>query len=310
MRTVRSCLGLLALTAVLCVTVSAQAKVRVVATLPSLASIAEAVGGEWVEVKSLAAATEDPHFVDARPNLLLSLNKANLLVLSGLELEDSWLKPLLVASRNPQVQVGGDGYVIAANFVTLLEAPAGRIDRTMGDLHPGGNPHFLNEPTRVAAVAEAVGRKLSQMDTEHAAAYAQNTAAFTTRLRTFAAAQSARFAALPEATRQVVTYHKSMAYLLGWLNLREAATLEPRPGVAPDPSHVAAVLSTMRSKKVGVIVQEEYYPSNNSRTLAQLAKGQLVVIHGSVRFNEHEDYVTYLNRITDDLFQALTHPAP
>lgn len=310
MRIMRCFTGLLVFVAAFASASEVQAKLRVVATLPSLASIAEAVGGEWVEVKALATATEDPHFVDARPNLLLSLNKADVLVLNGLELEESWLRPLLVAARNTQIQLGGDGYVIASNFVTLLESPVGRIDRTMGDLHPGGNPHFLNEPARVALVAEAVGRKLSQLDPDHAAAFDRNTAAFTKRLRDYGEAQVQRFAAIPDAARQVVIYHKSMAYLLGWLGLREAAVLEPRPGVAPDPAHVAAVLGAMRSRKVPAIVQEEYYPTNNSRTLAQLAKAQLVVIHGAVRFTEHEDYIAYLSGITDALYSALTHPAP
>src|SRR5690349_5761679 len=123
----------------------AHATVRVVATLPSLAALVQEVGGAEVEVQALAAPTEDPHYVDARPNLILKLNRADLLVVNGLELEIGWLPALQVAARNGKVQVGGPGYLDVSQFVTLLETPVGKVDRAMGDLHPGGNPHFLNE---------------------------------------------------------------------------------------------------------------------------------------------------------------------
>jgi zinc/manganese transport system substrate-binding protein len=290
---------------------SAQAAVRVVATSPSLAAIAQEVGGDAVEVQALASATEDPHYVDARPNLILKVNRADLLLVNGVELESGWLPALQVAARNGKIQVGGPGYVDASQLVTLLEAPAGRVDRTMGDLHPGGNPHFLNDPRRVADVARGVAKRLAALDGEHAAAYQARAERFAAELLALASEQAARFRALPADRRQVVTYHKSMVYLLDWLGLTEVATLEPRPGVAPDPGHVAQVLATMRTKQISALVQEEYYPLNTSKTLVALAAkavptATLVVLRGAVRFNEGERYRAYLTRIADDLFAAVS----
>lgn len=142
----------------------AWATVEVVATLPSLASIVSEVGGPHVHVKALAAPNEDPHFVDARPNLVVALNRADLLVANGLELEEGWLPPLQIAARNSEILAGGAGFVEAAQFIEALEVPMARIDRSMGDLHPGGNPHFLNDPRRVAQVAVGLAKTLATLD--------------------------------------------------------------------------------------------------------------------------------------------------
>ncbi len=175
--------------------------VDVVATLPSLASIASEVGGAHVKVHALAAPNEDPHFVDARPSLMLALNKADLLISNGLELEEGWLPPLQIAARNAKIQVGGSGFVEAAQFIDALEVPMGRIDRSMGDLHPGGNPHFLNDPYRVAQIARGLGTTLATLDPKHAADFEANTARFCTALEDLAKVQRERFAALPSAGR-------------------------------------------------------------------------------------------------------------
>lgn len=300
---------LVALLLVLGMAGPAWATVDVVATLPSIAAIVHEVGGAHVKVRALSAPNEDPHFVDARPNLMLALNRADLLVANGLELEDGWLPPLQIAARNPKIQAGGPGSAEAADFIDALEVPMGRIDRSMGDVHPGGNPHFLNDPRRVAQIAEGLGKILATLDPDHADDFQANAARFGATLEAFAKAQRERFAALSAAQRQVVTYHKSMAYVLSWLQLDEVGTLEPRPGVPPDPAHVATLLGLMRSKKAAVIVQEEYYPSNDSKTLARLARAQLVVVHGGVRFAAKESYMTYLQTIADDLFAAVSRNA-
>ena len=284
---------------------AASGATRVVATLPTLAAVTQEMGGANVSVRALAAPTQDPHFVEPRPNLILDINHAELLIANGMELEIGWLPPLQVASRNDQVQAGGPAYVEVAQFINALEIPKGRIDRSMGDLHPGGNPHFLNDPARMAAIAIGIAQRLADVDPDHGDDYKKNAQAYADKLNTFAKAQASRFAALPDSARQVVTYHKSLVYLLTWLGLREVATLEPRPGVPPDPAHVAYVLSIVRSKKVPVIVQEEYYPVSTSKTLAELGHAQLVVIHGGVRFKEGEHYLDYLQKITDDLYAAL-----
>ena len=255
----------------------AFAKLKVVATLPSLAALAQEVGGDLVEVEALAAPTEDPHYVDPRPNLVLKLNRADLLVANGLELEIGWLPPLQAQARNGDVMAGGKGFLDASMFVERQEIPGGKIDRAMGDIHPGGNPHYLFDPRAGARVAQAIADRMAALDPDHAGSYAGRAAVLVASLQGFARSEAARFRALPDAQRQVVTYHKSFTYLLDWLGLKEVATVEPRPGIPTDPGHVAAVLSTLRSTSTRVILQEEYYPRSTSETLGRLAPARVVV---------------------------------
>lgn len=278
---------------------------RVVATLPSLAAIVQDVGGPFVRAEALAAASEDPHFVDAKPSFILALNRARLLVATGLDLEVGWLPTLLVSARNGRIQPGGPGYLEAGRLVQLLESPQGRIDRTMGDIHPGGNPHFLTDPQRVADVAMGIAVRLGELDPPHADAYNSRAETLRDRLTAAGKRQAARFAALPEARRQVVTYHRSWPYLLAWLNLDQVATLEPRPGIAPDPGHVAGVLATMRRRKVHVVLQERYYPVGTSRTLCGLAHAKLLLLPGGIDFAGKEDVVTFFDKMADTIFDAL-----
>ena len=149
----------------------AEAKVRVVATLPTLASIVREVGGNEVEVTSLAYPTQDAHFVDARPHLVLQLNKADLLVINGSDLEIGWLPVLLTGARNARIQPGSPGYLDASTLVTLKEIPAGKVDRSQGDIHPGGNPHYLTDPRNGGKVALGIAQKLGAIDPTNRADY-------------------------------------------------------------------------------------------------------------------------------------------
>lgn len=280
-------------------------KLRIAATLPSLAAIAAAVGGDLVSVDALAVPGEDPHYVEARPDFILLLSRADLLLVNGLELEVGWLPALQVAARNSAIQVGGNGYLDASAFVNLLEVPEVRIDRSMGDVHPGGNPHFLLDPRAVASVAAAVQERLAKLDPENSKAYAANARSFRKALLKLARKEAARFASLPEEKRKVVIYHRSMIYLLDWLGLEEVIAVEPKPGIPPNPGHVAKVLEAMKTSKVRAILQEEFYPTSTSKTLVRLAEARLVVIPGGVRFEDGQSYVDYLTEITGGLHAAL-----
>src|SRR5690606_32294093 len=142
----------------------------VVATVPTLAAMARELGGEHVEVTSLALPTQDPHFVDAKPSLALELNKADLLLLVGLDLEVGWLPPLIVGSRNPDIRVGAAGYLDCSQFARVLDVPK-HVDRSQGDIHPGGNPHYLYDPRQLEHVAIGVSAAMTRLDRDHADAY-------------------------------------------------------------------------------------------------------------------------------------------
>lgn len=286
---------------------AAEAKLDVVATLPDLAAIAAAVGGDRVEVTALAPPSQDPHFIDPRPSLMLPLNRADLVVVNGLDLETGWLAPLLVGARNAAIQPGAPGYFDASRHVERLEVPAGKVDRSQGDVHPGGNPHYLLDPRAAARVARALGAHMGRLDAEHAADYARDAEAFAAGLEKLAAAEAARFRKLPPERRRVVPYHRSMPYLLAWLGLEAVIHVEPRPGIPPNPAHVARVLKTMKARGVRVILQEEYYPRKTSETLARLAGAKLVVIPGGARFEEGETYPERIRKVAAELYDALAH---
>jgi zinc/manganese transport system substrate-binding protein len=283
----------------------AHAKINIVSSIPDLGALAREIGGEHVDVRVLASPRQDPHYVDPRPSLILALSRADLLIVNGIDLEMSWLQPLLVSARNADIQIGAPAYFDASTSIELLQVPMQRIDRAMGDLHPGGNPHFNFDPRRMAKVAVALAERLAQRDAEHAAHYRTRAAALAEKLTRFADDTRARFANLAPEKRKIVPYHQSLAYLSDWLMLNEVVNVEPRPGIPPDPGHVARVLSTMKQTGTTCVVQEEFYPTNVSKTLVELAKGKLVVLPGGTRFDDGQDYLTHMKEVSDALFVAL-----
>lgn len=285
---------------------AAEAKVKVVTTLPSLAAIVREVGGDEVDVTALAYPTQDPHFVDARPHLVLALNRADLLIVNGLGLESGWLPVLVNGSRNPRIQLGSKGYLDVSTLVPLKEIPQGKVSRSMGDIHPGGNPHFLYDPRNGARVADGIVARLSALDPGQASEFRRRAGALSRAAETLAARQSKRFASLPVNERHVVTYHQSWPYFLDWLGLMEIGTVEPKPGIAPDPAHVAWLLGQMRKVHGDVILQESYYPNRIGKLLADRAPATLLVLPGGADFERGETYLQFLQRHADKTYAALT----
>lgn len=300
-------LGVFTTLAIMLVSNLAMAEVKIVATTTDLAAVAAEVGGEHATVAALARSSEDPHYVDAKPSHIVKLNKADVLVLNGLELEVGWLPNLIERARNNKINVGSSGYFDASTVVSLMQVPANKIDRSMGDVHPGGNPHFMLDPRRGAKVALALGERLAKIDARHAEYYNKRAAAFAARLDVLAKKQTARFAALPAEKRDVVTYHASTIYLSDWLGLVEIIQVEPKPGIAPNPKHLARVLGAMRENECKVIFQEEYYPQKSSAKLAELAKGELVVIAGGPHgYTAKNAYEVRLEKVADEIYKALS----
>lgn len=280
------------------------APLQVAATLPTLAAIAKEVGGPDAQVKALLQPNQDPHYADARPSLIVELSKADVLLQNGLELEVGWLPNLVRQSRNAKIQQGAPGWCDVSTFAPLLQVPQGKVDRGMGDIHPGGNPHFLWDPRAGARIAEGLAKVFARLDPAHAAGYQSRANAFAARVRALGSAERARFAALPAAKRQLVVYHDSLIYLVDWLGLQQVATIEPRPGIPPSPSQVASVLQRMRAAQATTIAQEAYYPRNVSQQLAGLAKAQLVVLPGGARFAEGESYEQHVRALANALYAA------
>ncbi|HEX8909314.1 MAG TPA: metal ABC transporter substrate-binding protein, partial [Anaeromyxobacteraceae bacterium] len=229
----------------------AAAALKVVTTTEGLAALAKEAGGDKVQVQSLSRGIQDPHFVDANPTLAVKLRQADLLIDVGLDLEIGWLPPLVNQSRNPDIQPNGPRRLIAANSIHVLDVPTGPVDRSMGDLHPAGNPHFMDDPRAAVAVVAGIGKKLAELDPANAATYARRSADFQRRIDADLVRWKAAFA--PLRGRPIVAQHQTMSYLLDWTGLRAAGYLEPKPGVPPPPSHLADIVQIVKAQGVKAI---------------------------------------------------------
>jgi zinc/manganese transport system substrate-binding protein len=295
-----ACLGLLI---ALLAPNGAHADLHVVATVPDLAAIAREIGGSRVDVTSLSLPTQDPHFVDAKPSLTLAVNKADLLLAVGLDLEVGWLPTLQVGARNARVQRGGSGYLECSAYVDLIEVPTGPVDRSMGDIHPGGNPHYLHDPRAAKACARAIADRMAALDPDSARAYRAGLERFERRLAARRAAWEKRMARFRGAP--VITYHRSWVYLTDWLGLAVVETLEPKPGIAPSPSHVLKVIQLGRARKVKAVLQEAYYPSKTGALVANKLGGTLVRLPAAADFRAGQSYIDRMEALITRLEQAL-----
>lgn len=244
----------------------ATAQLRVVATTPDLASVAREIGGNAANVVALAKPTEDPHFVDAKPSFIVTLNRADVLVEGGAELELGWLPPLLENSRNSKIASGAPGRVVASEGVRLVEIPTS-FDRSKGDIHSLGNPHFMVDPVNAKIVAANIASHLAQVDPKNAAIYRSNLAKFNSKIDSNMAGWQKKLA--PYRGAKIVTYHKDFSYLANRFGLQIVDELEPKPGIAPSPAHLAQVIGEMKSSGAHVILVQ---PFQNRRTAETVAR--------------------------------------
>jgi zinc/manganese transport system substrate-binding protein len=281
----------------------AFAALRVVATVPDLAAIAREVGGDRVTVTSLVLPTQDAHFVDARPNLALELSRADMLAVVGLDLEIGWLPTLVTGARNTKVQVGSPGYVDCSRFVTLLDVPTEKLDRAMGDIHPGGNPHYLLDPRNGARVAVGMAERMGQLDPTNKAAYQRAAADLGTRLEAARAGWERTLA--PLRGKEVITYHRSFPYLASWLGFTVPIAIEPKPGIPPSPSHVAQVLQVAQARSVRLLLQEVYYPATTAELVASKTGAKLVRLPGGADVATGQSYTARIDTMVKSIAGAL-----
>ncbi len=242
------------------------AQLRVVATTPDLASVAREIGGDRVNVVALAKPTEDPHFVDAKPSFIVTLNRADALIEGGAELELGWLPPLLENARNGKINAGAAGRVVASEGIRLLEIPTS-FDRSKGDIHSLGNPHFMVDPVSAKIVARNIASHFGQIDPKNAATYNANLARFNAAIDTKLAAWQRQLA--PYRGAKIVTYHRDFIYLAQRFGLTIVDELEPKPGIAPSPSHLAQVIGEMKRANAKVILVQPFQNRKTAETVAR-----------------------------------------
>ena len=252
---------------------SAQAKLNVVATLPDFASLAREVGGDKVDVTALAKATEDPHFVDARPSFVVKLRQADVLIEGGAELEIGWLPPLLQNARNVKIEVGKLGRVQAFEGVRLMNVPA-NVTRAAGDVHAMGNPHFTVDPIIAKAIAQHIATAFAAVDPSNAASYQANYKTFEAKIN--AKLQEWGATLLPFKGQSLVAYHDSWVYFAHRFGFNIDIFLEPKPGIPPSPSHLAEVIEEMKAQKIKVILVEPFHDRRIAEKVASATGAKVV----------------------------------
>jgi len=258
----------------------AASKIQIMTATTDLASLAQEVGGDKVEVESIARGYQDPHFVDAKPSFLLKLKHADLLIVVGLELEIGWLPPLINQSTNPKIQVGAPGYLDASRFARILEIPTGQVTRAEGDVHPLGNPHYWLDPENGLRIAKGIADKLSEMRPGDATYFAQRFTDFEQRLKQ--ADQRWLAEMKPYEGRKIVTYHRSWPNFAEHFHLNVVGYVEPRPGIPPSPQHTVELIQQMKRDNVKVIVVEPYFDLKTPNAVARETGGRVLVLPPSV----------------------------
>jgi zinc/manganese transport system substrate-binding protein len=287
---------------------AAAAKLYVVTTTPDLAAIAREVGGDRVDAESLARGTQDPHFVDAKPSFILKLNRADLYVKRGLELEVGWAPVLENGARNPAI-LGGPGYVDASVGIPKLEVPpAGMDSHALGDVHPLGNPHYQRDPMNAKTIARNIVDGLLRIDPGHRDYYERRLADFDRRIDERLAGWLQELA--PYRGAKIVTYHKSWEYFASRFGLQIIGEMEPKPGVAPSPAHLAYLIGLMKAQHAKVLIREPFYPDNLTHLVAEKTGATVLTLPESPGgVPGTDDYFSFMDYIVTQVAGALKKAA-
>ena len=276
-----------------------HAEVNVFACEPEWAALTKALGGNKIQVSSATSAMQDPHHIQARPSLIAKMRRADLLVCTGADLETGWLPLLLRKSGNAQVQVGQTGHFMAADYVNLLEKPT-VLDRSLGDIHADGNPHFHLDPERIALVSVALVDKLAMIDPTNQAYYQKSLAAFTQQWQQ--AIQQWKQRSEPLRDKPIVVSHNNWIYLSTWLGLKQVATLEPKPGIPASSSHLGKLLSTLKQEPADMLLYASYQSDKSARWLT--SKTAIPAIALPLSPDNNETLINWFDRLLNQLLNV------
>ncbi|MBI5836430.1 MAG: zinc ABC transporter substrate-binding protein [Candidatus Eisenbacteria bacterium] len=278
---------------------------EVVTTTADLASIAREIGGDRVNVTALSGGDQDPHFVPAKPSLMVKLRRADLFVQIGKELEAGWVPSLLTGARNPDIQPATPGFVDASAYVRMLEVPAS-VSRAQGDIHPLGNPHYYTDPANGAPMGQAILEGLVRVDPANRAYYEGRFADFKTRLAASVARWKKRAADIGLSGMKVVTYHRSWPYFAQAFGLQVVDFVEPKPGIPPTANHVVDLTRRIRAEGVKLILVERYFDPRLAEKIAGETGAKVVLMPSSVGGDrEASDFFKLFDREISLLSQAL-----
>jgi zinc/manganese transport system substrate-binding protein len=273
----------------------------VVASIPDLKALTEVVGGDLVEVDALARGTQNPHDVEVRPSLMLKLRRADLLVRNGAG-GDPWVEPLLLGAQNSRILPGTPGYVDASSGVAIIP-PSGPVDRSRGDVHPEGNPHYTLDPATAPVVTQNIVDGLVRVAPAQADQFAVRRRDFLARLD--AAMAGWQKTLQPARGAKVVTYHETLTYFLRRFGLEQAGAIEDRPGIPPSPTHLASLIRTIREQRIRVIMAESFADQKVVALLARESGARVVAVPASVGGAKGvETYMDLIDRLVTLLADA------
>jgi zinc/manganese transport system substrate-binding protein len=301
--TSRTLLVALAVTALLLPGASAADKIRVVATIPDLKALTDEVGGNLVEVESLARGTQNAHEMEIRPSFMIKLRRADLLVENGLDL-DSWIEVAVQGANNPRILRGAPGRLDVSRGVPVLDVPSTRVDRSMGDVHPLGNPHYSLDPGMAPIITQNIVDGLARIAPEQRDTFEKNRQAFLARLDAAMARWTQALA--PHKGAKVVVYHPLWIYVLNRFGLTQAAALEDRPGIPASPAHLTKVIRQMKEERIKVIVVEPWNDVKLATRVAEEAGAKAVVLASMVGGVKGADsYIAAIDHNVNALVVAL-----
>jgi ABC-type Zn uptake system ZnuABC Zn-binding protein ZnuA len=288
-------------------TLSAYAdnKIQILTTTADLKSIAEFIGGDKVKVDSLAKGYQDPHFVEAKPSFMLKAKKAGLFIRVGLELEIGYEELIIDGSRNSKIRFGQIGHLDASEGVSLLEVPTTtKIDRSMGDVHPMGNPHYWLDPLNAKIIASNIARRLCEISPQNEAYFKQNLAEFNKKIDVKMIEWQGKLK--PFKGQKIAIYHRSWPYFANRFGLVVSCELEPKPGIPPSPGHLKEVIQNLKQENIKVILMEVFYDEKPGRFVAEQTGVKVVIVPNSVGgIKEAKDYFSLIDTIIDKLVEAL-----
>ncbi|HWW93444.1 MAG TPA: metal ABC transporter substrate-binding protein [Vicinamibacteria bacterium] len=281
-----------------------EATVNVVTSTEDLGSLTREVGGDKVKVEALGKGYQDPHFVEAKPSFILKLNKADLLVVVGRELEIGWLPPLIDQSRNARIRPGADYYLDASLTARILEMPTGQITRAMGDVHPLGNPHYWLDPDNGRRIAQAIQGKLAQISPADASYFSERYADFDKRLSEAEKRWDAMVA--PYRGLKIVTYHRSWPNFAERFGFEVVGYVEPRPGIPPSPSHTLELIQEVKRLGVKILLVEPYFDLKTPQSIGRETGAKVLVMTPSVGgVPEVTDYIKLFDYDLNLLLSAI-----
>jgi ABC-type Zn uptake system ZnuABC Zn-binding protein ZnuA len=297
--------SLLLLAAVMALAPSAaSAQLKVVTSTTDLYDIARAVGGNRITATHIGEGYQDPHFIEAKPSFVLQLRNADVWAFVGLDLEIGWMPLLLDGARNPKIRQGGSGYLDASSAVPILDRPQGNVDRSMGDVHPLGNPHYWLDPENGRRIARLFQSKFTQLDPANAATYASNEKAFEARLN--AAEKSWQDDLRAIRGKPVVAWHTSWRYFAEYNGMNIVAFMEPKPGVPPSPSHLYTVIQDVKRTGAKAIVMEPFYDRKVADLVAKQTGIKVLILPPSVGgIRGVDDYISLMKYDMDQLADAV-----